>query len=144
MNLKKILIVAIMLFALNCFAQTKIEAKDGIHYITTDIDYPITGTYLFKGTEPTVELNGNGAGFYQQHEQLKKAILWGIECNESGEPKFTKGYDNVAYTFWFQYTNPEADEDKNWQAVEFSIHFNALKIFINGERSKDYPESANK
>ena len=63
-----------LLFAANSFAQsTKIEAKDGIHYITNSIDYPITGTYLFQGTEPVVELNADGAGFYQLHEQLKRA-----------------------------------------------------------------------
>jgi hypothetical protein len=66
------------------FAQTKIEAQDGIHYITTDIDYPVTGTYLFKGAEPVVELNASGSGFYQRHEQPKKAITWGIECDETG------------------------------------------------------------
>ncbi len=67
MKSRNLLFVALLLFAFESLAQTKIEAKDGIHYLTTNIDYPIAGTYLFKGAEPTVELNGNGSGFYQLH-----------------------------------------------------------------------------
>ena len=122
------------------FAQTKIEAQDGIHYITTDIDYPITGTYLFKGTEPVVELNSTGTGFYQRHEQPKKAITWGIECDESGKPIFKKGFDNAAYTLWYLYTNPESEDEKHWKVTSFTIHFTSLKMFIQGERSKSYTE----
>jgi hypothetical protein len=137
-------LVVLLSFTAHSFAQTKIETKDGIHYITNSIDYPITGTYLFKGTEPTVELNRGGSGFYQLHEQPKKAISWGIECDEAGAPKFNKGFDNAAYTLWYQYTSPESDDDANWKPVEFSIHFNTQKMFIQGERSKDYTETAEK
>ncbi|MBP6557239.1 MAG: hypothetical protein KA213_02665 [Flavobacterium sp.] len=140
MKSKIILFVALWLFAINSFSQIKIEAQDGIHYITTNIDYPITGTYLFKGAEPVVELNGNGTGFYQRHEQLKKAISWGIACDESGEPILVKGFDNLAYTLWYLYSNPEIDDEKYWKSVSFTIHFNSLKMFIQGERSKDYTE----
>lgn len=148
MKSKNLLLLPLVLFVINSFAQTtKIEAKDGIHYITNDINYPITGTYLFKGTEPVVELNTNGSGFYQSHEQLKRAINWGIECDETGAPKFIKGFDSAAYTFWYQYTSKsdtEDDDDLNWKAVEFTIHFNTLKMFIQGERSKDYTETVSK
>ena len=137
MKTNKTFIVALLL-AINNFAQTKIEAKDGIHYLTTNIGYPITGTYLFKGAEPTVELNGNGTGFYQLHEQPKKAVTWGIECDEAGAPIFKKGFDNAAYTLWYLYTNPESEEESYWKEVPFTIHFNTLKMFIQGERSKDY------
>jgi hypothetical protein len=140
MKSKKLLLIAAVLFIANGFAQTKIETKDGIHYITTNIDYPITGTYMFQGAEPTVELNGDGSGFYQLHEQLKKAVSWGMECDETGAPLFKKGFDNAAYILWYHYTSPEADDDTNWKPVEFSIHFNTLKMFIQGERSKDYAE----
>lgn len=142
MKSTKILRVILLLFTLNSFSQTKIEAKDGIHYITTNIDYPVTGTYFFKGAEPIVELNGNGSGFYQLHEQPKKAVIWGMECDEAGMPKFKKGYDSAAYTLWYQYTNPETESDMNWKPVEFTIHFNSLKMFIQGERSKMYTEPA--
>ncbi|WP_284653059.1 hypothetical protein [Flavobacterium terrisoli] len=143
MKPKNLLLVALLVFAANTFAQsTKIEAKDGIHYLTTDIDYPIAGTYLFKGAEPTVELNENGTGFYQLHEQPKRAVIWGIESDEAGAPKFKKGFDSTAYTLWYQYVNPETEEDMHWKMVPFTIHFNTLKMFIQGERSKDFPESA--
>ncbi len=143
MKSRNIMLVA-LLFVINSFAQTKIETKDGIHYITNSIDYPITGTYLFQGAEPVVELNAGGAGFYQLHEIAKRAIIWGIECDETGAPKFNKGFDSAAYTLWYQYTSPESDDDKDWTAVEFTIHFNTLKMFIQGERSKDYTETAEK
>ena len=127
----KILIV-ILLFIVKSFAQsTKIETNRGIHYITNNIEYPITGTYTFKGTEPVVELNDGGVGFYQLHEQPKRAIIWGMECNESGEPMFTKGFDNAAYTLWYQYiTKLDSDDEMNWTAVEFTIDFNTLKMYI--------------
>ena len=145
--MKRNLHLVALLFVMNCFAQsTKIEAKDGIHYITNTIDYPITGTYLFQGTEPVVELNAGGSGFYQLHEQPKRAMTWGIECDEVGAPMFKKGYDSAAYTLWYQYTtkSESGDDDRIWNAVEFTIHFNTLKMFIQGERSKDYSETAGK
>lgn len=137
----KILIV-ILLFVGKSFSQsTKIETNRGIHYITNTIEYPITGTYTFKGTEPVVELNDGGVGYYQLHEQPKRAIIWGMECDEAGEPLFIKGFDNAAYTLWYQYTTRlDSDDETNWTAVEFTIHFNTLKMFIKGERSKDYNE----
>jgi hypothetical protein len=137
----KILIV-ILLFIVKSFAQsTKIETNRGIHYITNDIKYTITGTYTFNGTEPIVELNDGGVGFYQLHEQPKRAIISGMECNEAGEPMFTKGFDNAAYTLWYQYiTKLDSDNETNWTSVEFTIHFNTLKMFIKGERSKNYIE----
>lgn len=140
MKLKNALVVVLLVFVANSFAQTKIEAKDGIHYLTTDIGYPISGTYFFNGAEPIVELSANGTGFYQLHEQPKKAVTWGIECNEAGEPILEKGFDNAAYTLWYLYTNPENDEESYWKTVPFTIHFNSLKMYIQGERSKTYTE----
>ncbi|MBF6642077.1 hypothetical protein IVB69_11345 [Flavobacterium sp. J49] len=140
MKSKNALLVVWLVFASNSFAQTKIEAKDGIHYLTTDIGYPITGTYFFNGAEPTVELNGNGTGLYQLHEQPKKAVTWGIECNEVGEPLFKKGFDNAAYILWYLYTNPENEEERYWKTVPFTIHFNSLKMFIQGERCKAFTQ----
>jgi hypothetical protein len=140
MKSKNVILIVWLFFVANSFAQTKIEAKDGIHYLTTDIGYPVTGTYFFNGAEPTVELNSNGTGFYQLHEQPKKAVTWGFECDEAGEPIFIKGFDNAAYTLWYLYSNPENDEENYWKAVPFTIHFNSLKMFIQGERSKSYTE----
>lgn len=144
----KLLLSVLLLFVAKSFAQsTKIEARDGIHYITNTIDYPITGTYLFQGKEPLVELNVGGNGFYQIAEQPKRAMTWGMECDEAGVPLFKKGFDSAAYTLWYQYTTKSADDtedDLAWKAVEFTIHFNTLKMFIQGERSKDYTETAEK
>jgi hypothetical protein len=141
----KILIV-VLLFFVKSFAQsTKIETNRGIHYITNDIHYPITGTYTLKGTEPVVELNASGAGFYQLDERPKRAMIWGMECDEAGEPIFIKGFDSAAYTLWYQYTTKlDSDDEMNWTAVEFTIHFNTLKMFIKGERSKNYNEPTEK
>lgn len=146
MKSRNLLLVTLLLFVSNSFTQTKIEDKDGIHYITNTIDYPITGTYTFQGAEPVVELNAGGSGFYQLHEQPKRAMIWGMECDEAGLPKFNKGFDSAAYTLWNQYTTKleSDDDDMNWIAVEFTIHFNTLKMFIQGERSKDYTEPVEK
>lgn len=146
MKVKKILFITLFLVSVNCFSQiwTKIETKDGIHYITDNkeyIDQPIWGKYTFKGAEPVVELNEYGAGFYQLHEQLKRPIIWGIECDEKGALLYKKGFDNSKYTLWYQYTSrleEDGDEDLAWKPVEFTIHPNMLKMFIQGERSKDY------
>jgi hypothetical protein len=144
MKLNKTLFIMVFLFVNTVFAQnsaTEISTKDGIHYITNTIDYPITGTYMFKGAEPIVELNSSGTGFYQSHEQLKREMAWGIECNSAGEPIFKKGYDSAEYTLWYRYTTSsevDSDDDVIWKSVEFSIHFNSMKMFINGERVKSF------
>jgi hypothetical protein len=152
MKVKNLLCVAILLFSLNCFSQNwdKIEAKDGIHYIShymENINLDILGKYLFKGQEPVVELNEYGMGFYQLHEQPKRPMIWGLECDDRGALIYKKGFDNSKYTLWYQYTTKQegdTEEDMNWKAVEFTIHFNTLKMFIQGERSKDYKETVSK
>jgi len=143
--MKKLFFVLLPLLSLQGAAQvTRIEAKDGVHYLTTDINYPITGTYYFHDAEPIVQLNGGGSGFYQLHDQPKRAVIWGIECDETGKPIFKKGFDNAAYTLWYQYTSPQADkeDDAHWKPVGFTIHFNTQKMFIQGERCKSYSGEA--
>ena len=146
MKAKQLILSVLLVFTLKCFAQsTKIETNDGIHYITTHIDYPITGTYFFNGKEPIVELNSGGNGFYQTEGQPKRAMTWGITCDEAGAPIFKKGFDSAAYTLWYRYTTKLDDEDElNWKAVEFTIHFNTLKMYIQGERSKEYTDTTPK
>ena len=148
MKAKKLLLVSLLLFSWNGFAQIwdKIEAKDGFHYITYNLEYinlPILGTYLFQGKEPLVELSKYGVGFYQLHEQLKRPVIWGIECDERGALLYKKGFDNTKYLLWYQYTTKteeDTEEDMAWKMVELTIHFNTKKMFIQGERSKDYTE----
>lgn len=153
MKLKKVLIIAIMLVSVNSFAQsavtkrviTDIEANDGNHYITNQINYPVAGTYFFKGGEPIVELNDNGTGFYQLHEQPKRPIIWGFECSMTGEPIFTKGYDSAEYILYYQFTSgSDSETEEEWNKVEFSIHLNSMKMFINGERMKTYTAKVEK
>ena len=135
--------ITLLFFATNTFSQNKVEqirAKDGIHYITTTIDYPITGTYLFGGNaEPIIQLNPNGTGIFQLHDLSKTTMVWGIECSGNGEPKFLEGFDSAAYKLWYQNTSASAD-DESWNAVEFSIHFEKKKMYIMGERIKAYSD----
>ncbi len=64
-----------------------------------------------------------------------------MECDETRKPLFIKGFDSVAYILWYQYTTKfDSDDEMNLNAVEFSIDFNTLKMFIKGERSKNYIE----
>ena len=146
MKLKNTILITFHFFATCIFAQnsfTSIETSDGVHYITPNIDYPITGTYYFEGAEPIVELNAFGTGIYQLHDQPKREMVWGIECDENGAPKFIKGFDSAAYTLWYQYTtSTENDAFEGWKQVPFTIHFNTLKMYIQGERMKDYSETS--
>jgi len=142
MKQKKALLILFVLLATNSFAQNSVNAiqtKAGTRYITTTVDFPITGIYTFQGAEPIVELNANGTGIYQLHELPKRAMVWGIESNENGDPKFIKGFDSAAYTLWYQYTeNTDNDANTDWNIVSFSIHFNTNKMYIQGERVKDF------
>ncbi len=148
MKAKKLLLVSLLLLSMNGLAQIwdKIEAKDGFHYITYNLEYinlPVLGTYLFQGKEPLVELSKYGVGFYQLHEQLKRPVNWGIECDERGALLYKKGFDNTKYLLWYQYTTKteeDTEEDMAWKMVELTIHFNTKKMFIQGERSKEYTE----
>jgi hypothetical protein len=142
MKLKIYFIATLFFFFGISFAQysvTEIQTKSGSTYITSFIDYPIDGTYLFNGGEPIVQLNANGTGFYQLHGQEKRPVIWGFECLQRGEPKFLKGFNSSAYTIWYQYTDiPASDPENEWKFVEFTIHFNTLKMFIQGERMKRF------
>lgn len=152
MKSRNLLQVTLLLLSLNCFSQNwdKIEAKDGMHYIShymNNINLDILGKYLFNGQEPIVELNEYGTGFYQLHDQPKRPMIWGLESDESGSLKYKKGFDNAKYILWYQYTTKQegdTEDDGNWKSVEFTIHFSSKKMFIQGERSKDYKETAKK
>ena len=145
MKSKSIFALVMMLFMMKSFSQNtvnEIETKSGVHYITTNINYPVAGTYLFEGGEPIVELNDNGTGFYQLHDQPKRPINWGIECEKTGETLFKKGFSSEAYSFWYKFlTTYEADTNLAWNLVPFTIHLNTLKMYIQGERVKSYKES---
>lgn len=140
------LFMALMLFVTNSYAQNKIDeitAKDGIHYITTTVDYPITGIYLYEGlTEPIVQLNPDGTGIFQLDDLSKTNMIWGMECLENGTPKYQKGFNYAVYTLWYKSkdVNTESETDNGWIKAHFSIHFEKKKMFILGDRSKVYVE----
>jgi len=142
----KLLFMAFILLTTNSYAQNKIDeitAKDGIHYITTTIDYPITGIYLFEGlTEPIVQLNPDGTGIFQLDDLSKTDMVWGMECLEDGTPKYQKGFNYAVYTLWYKNkeTSTESESNEGWINAHFSIHFEKKKMFILGDRSKEYVE----
>jgi hypothetical protein len=142
----KLSFIALILLTTNSYAQNKIDeitAKDGIHYITTTVDYPITGTYLFEGAaEPIVQLNPDGTGIFQLDDLSKTDMVWGMECLKDGTPKYQKGFNYAVYTLWYKnkYADTEDETNEDWTNAHFSIHFEKKKMFILGDRSKDYIE----
>lgn len=153
MKLRNQLIPALSLFISAVCAQgpvTKITIKDEVYYITTDIGYPITGTYLYESKgEPTVELNAGGKGRFQLHGMSKTPMNWGIECDEKGVPKKVEGPGGARYLLWYQITEKnvgttytgstwESGEIGKWDAVNLSVSFSEKKIYIMGERIKGY------
>lgn len=145
-KLLNVFTLLLILFFTTVNAQNKVEkitATDGIHYITTIIDYPITGTYLFEGlTEPILQLDPDGTGVFQLLDLSKNAIIWGMECFENGTPKYQKGFNYAVYKLWYKNkeTNSEMERTQDWINAHFAIHFQKKKMFILGERSKDYLE----
>jgi hypothetical protein len=138
-------LILLTLFVTTTQAQKieKITSKDGIHYITTNVDYPITGTYLSEGgTEPIVQLNPDGTGIFQLDDLSKTTMVWGMECFEDGTPKYQKGFNYAVYSLWYKNkeVNSEINAKEEWTYAHFSIHFEKNKMFILGERSKDYIE----
>lgn len=146
MKIVQLLFAALILCITQSFAQVKISqitAKNQDHYLTTSIEYPIAGTYQYNNvSEPIVILNPDGTGIFQSKDLSKREITWGLECSEDGFLRFKEGFDSAAYSIWYKGKNnpinPESDEISDWKKVEFSIHFNTKKMYIMGERVKDY------
>lgn len=142
-----LLFSALVLSASHSLAQikiTKIKSKNTNHYIATVIGYPITGIYTYVNQiTPTTILNEDGTGIIQNEDLTKENIIWGIECSESGIPIFKEGFNSAAYSFWYKKTSSanskSADEDE-WTLQQFSIHYDKKKMFISGERVKEYIE----
>jgi hypothetical protein len=104
------------------------------HYITTTIGYPVPGTFAPTGQkEPVTILNPDGTGVIQIDDLSKKKMNWGIECTDEGIPIFKEGFNSASYTFW--YRNNDSDD---WNYSQFSIHFTKKKMFLMGERVKEY------
>lgn len=147
--MKKItlLIAALVLSATHSYAQlkiNKIKNKDKDHYLVTAIGYPITGIYNFVNKiEPTTILNPDGTGIMQNEDLVKENIIWGIECSESGVPLFKEGFNSASYSLWYKKSDTEkskSDDENDWTMQSFSIHYDKKKMFISGERVKEYIE----
>ncbi|OUL63660.1 hypothetical protein [Flavobacterium sp. AJR] len=145
MKVKNLLFITLFLCLTNVYSQIKTEkitAKNQERFITTTISYPVNGIYLYDGkTEPIVQLNANGTGIYQYEDLTKKNITWGFECSEIGIPIFKEGFDSASYSLWYK-TNDK--EDSEWIYAQFSIHFKKKKMYISGERVKEYVEEVKK
>ncbi len=146
MKIFTLLFISLIFSITNSNAQsknTKISSRNQDHYITTTIDYPIAGTYQYENiSEPIVILNGDGTGVFQSKDLSKRGIIWGLECSENGTLKFKEGFDSAVYTLCYKIKdnliNSESSDNNDWILVEFSIHFNTKKMYIMGERVKDY------
>lgn len=139
MNLRKLLLSLLFIVTTSSHAQIKvdqIEVKNKTHFITTIIGYPIAGTYLFENKkEPIIQLNENGTGIFQLHDKPQTSMTWGIECSNIGIPQLTEGFNSAVYSLWYK-----NDTEENWNEVQYSIHFNKMKMFILGERVRAYTE----
>ncbi|WJS94352.1 hypothetical protein NYQ10_19910 [Flavobacterium johnsoniae] len=137
--LKLLFLSSLFLTVFQSYSQIKVDQityKIHDHYITTTIGYPVTGTFMSEGKkEPIVQLNPDGSGIFQFEDLTKENIVWGIECTEEGVPTFKEGFNSATYTFWYRDKNKE-----DWNYTQFSIHFNKKKMFIMGERMKDYED----
>lgn len=132
------LLFAFMTTAYSQNSSTLIKVNNKDVYLSTTVGHDITGTYLYDGiAEPIVQLNANGTGIFQYQDLSKSDIMWGIESNQKGYPIFEKGFDSSKYSLWYKKTS---DQEENWTMVQLSIHFNKKKIFIAGERSKNYTD----
>lgn len=147
--MKKItfLIAALVLSVTHSYSQlkiTKIKDKDKDHYIVNVIGYPITGLYNYVNqTEPITMLNADGTGIMQNEDLVKENITWGIECTQSGVPIFKEGFNSASYSLWYRKTGSaksKTEDGNNWILQSFSIHYDKRKIFISGERVKEYIE----
>jgi len=147
MNKFSLLFTALVVCATNSFAQikvTKIKADKKERYIATTIGYPIIGQYnLINQKEPVTILNQDGTGIIQNEDLTKENIIWGIECSESGVPVFKEGFNSASYSLWYKKSdasNSKSTNDEEWTLQSFSIHYDKKKMFISGERVKEYVE----
>lgn len=66
---------------------------------------------------------------------------WGIEYFENRTPKYQKGFNYAVYSLYYK---SNGENDAEWTYAHFSIHFEKKKMFISGDRSKEYTDSPEK
>lgn len=132
-----LLLITLFFVSTQSFSQVHVDQityNGREHNITTTIGYPVPGTFLPTGKkEPSTILNADGTGVIQYDDLTKKKINWGIECTDEGIPVFKEGFNSATYTFWFRTNDSDA-----WNYSQFSIHFTKKKMFLMGERVKEY------
>lgn len=139
--MKSVHVLLIALFFVVAKSYSQVEVNTITHnskerYITTTIGFPVSGTYAPIGQkEPISQLNPDGTGFIQAADLSKKKINWGIECTEEGIPVFKEGFNSKSYTFWYR-----PNDSEEWSYSQFSIHFAKKKMFLMGERVKEYED----
>ena len=137
--MKSLHLVLITLFFTVSQSYSQVEVNKISHngrdrYITTTIGYPIPGVYIPMGQkEPSTVLNPDGTGVIQSEDLSKSKMNWGIECTEEGVPIFREGFNSASYTFWYR-----PNDSNDWVNSQFSIHFAKKKMFLMGERVKEY------
>ncbi len=135
MKLRTMLIIALCLFVTGSFAQstvTKVTVKDETYYITTKLEYPITGLYKYENKgAPIVDLKEGGTGIFQLHGKPETKMIWGVECDAEGVPKELKVVWGSVYRLWYQVAGV-------WDIIQLSVHTDERKIYILGERIKTY------
>ena len=139
MKILRILLIALFFIATKSHTQVQVDAinyKNHERYITTTLNYPVPGTYLPIGQKaPSTVLNPDGTGVIQNADLSKSKINWGIECTDEGTPIFKEGFNSASYTFWYRITDSE-----EWNYTQLSIHFLKKKMFLMGERVKEYED----
>ena len=139
MKFLNLFLLTLFLGVTQLHAQVKVEEityKANNHFIKTVIGYPITGIYFSEEKkEPTILFNPDGTGVFQHDDLTKKNIVWGIECSDEGIPIFKEGFNSASYTFWYK-----TNDNEGWVHTQFSIHFNKKKMYIMGERVKEYDD----
>ncbi len=148
MKLRNLLFIALCLFTTGVCAQsavTKVTVKDEVYYITTKMDYPVTGLYKYESKgEPIVQLNEDGTGLFQLHQMSQTKMVWGVECDAKGVPKEQKVSWGSAYRLWYQIKEKhkgktwETGVIDEWDIIQLSVHTDEKKIYILGERVKTY------
>ena len=133
---QRILFIALCLFTTAVFAQSdviKVTVKDEVYYLTTKLDYPITGLYKYESKgEPIVQLNEDGTGIFQLHQTPQTNMIWGIESDSQGVANELKVVWGSVYRLWYKTKN------KEWDIIQLSVHTDEKKIYILGERVKTY------
>ncbi|CAN1485517.1 hypothetical protein MCETHM1_00037 [Flavobacteriaceae bacterium] len=147
MKKTSLLLVVFILSATYSYAQlkvTKIKYNNKDHYIATAIGYPIIGLYTYTNQiEPTTLLNEDGSGIMQNEDLIKENIIWGIECSELGIPIFKEGFNSASYSFWYKKihtASSKSEEEDEWVLTSFTVHHDKKKMYISGERVKEYIE----